>query len=204
MKEQLAEQIRLLQQLHSNDQLASKLEQAIEWLCQALQKQLPVLVCGNGGSAADALHISGELVGRFFRERKALNVICLNANVSVLTAWTNDVDYDSIFARQVQAHGQPGGVCWGISTSGNSKNVLHALKQAHVQNMKTIALTGQGGGKLAEVADLLIDMPSQNTPRTQELHLSIYHYLCEQIEDRIYKLTDDSSILNTCRNEDFL
>ena len=178
---QLSQQIELLQQLQ-RDSFVQTLNQAIELMSDCLQQQRPLLICGNGGSAADALHISGELVGRFLRERKALNVICLNANVSVLTAWANDYDYDSVFARQVEAHGQPGGVCWGISTSGNSPNVLQALQKAKDLEMQTIALTGKGGGKLATVADLLIEVPSRSTPRIQELHLPIYHYLCEQVE----------------------
>ena len=181
---QLSQQMELLRQLQS-ESFAKTLEQAIEMMTASLQQRMPLLICGNGGSAADALHISGELVGRFLWERRALNVICLNANVSVLTAWANDYDYDSLFARQVEAHGQAGGVCWSISTSGNSPNVVQALQKAQEMQMKTLALTGQGGGKLAEVADLLIEVPSKSTPRIQELHLPIYHYLCEQIELRL-------------------
>ena len=144
---QLSQQLELLQQLQS-ESFEQSLEQAVEIITRCLQQQLPLLICGNGGSAADALHISGELVGRFLKERKALNVICLNANVSVLTAWANDYDYDSAFARQVEAHGQVGGICWGISTSGNSPNVVQALQTAREMKMKTIALTGEGGGNL--------------------------------------------------------
>ena len=135
----------LLQQLQTES-----FEQSIEIITKCLQQQLPLLICGNGGSAADALHISGELVGRFLKERKALNVVCLNANVSVLTAWANDYDYDSAFARQVEAHGRAGGVCWGISTSGNSPNVLQALQKAREMEMKTLALTGEVGENLQE------------------------------------------------------
>jgi len=182
MKEQLAEQIRLLQMLQEDSGLHEEISKAVAWLSKALLNKLPLLVCGNGGSAADALHISGELVGRFLQERKALNVICLNSNVSVLTSWANDYDYDSAFARQVEAHAKPGGICWGISTSGNSENVVQALQKAKDLEMPTIALTGEGGGKLAEVADILIAVPSRSTPRIQELHLPIYHYLCEQVE----------------------
>ncbi len=181
---QISQQLELLQQLQ-NESLEQSLEQAVEIITICLQHQLPLLICGNGGSAADALHISGELVGRFLKERRALNVVCLNANVSVLTAWANDYDYDSTFARQVEAHGRAGGVCWGISTSGNSPNVLQALQKAREMEMKTLALTGEGGGKLVEVVDSLIAVPSKSTPRIQELHLPIYHYLCEQVELRL-------------------
>lgn len=103
--------------------LADRIDAAIDLIVPSLRQNLPLLVCGNGGSAADALHISGELVGRFLTERKALNVICLSANVAILTAWANDYDFDSIFARQVEAHGASGGVLLCISTSGNSKNM---------------------------------------------------------------------------------
>jgi len=184
MKAQIDEQMRLLQLLQNDDSLHSRLSVAVDWLNNAIAHTLPVLVCGNGGSASDALHISGELVGRFFTERKAMNVICLNANVTVMSAWANDYEYESVFARQVEAHGIEGGICWGISTSGNAESVVQALRKAQTLNMKTIALTGAGGGKLAPVADLLIDVPSNVTPRIQELHLPIYHYICEQVEAR--------------------
>jgi len=190
IRAQLAEHARLLNHLQADEGLSYKLETAVDWLFHAIANHYPVLVCGNGGSASDALHIAGELVATFLQQRRALNVICLNANVSVLTAWANDVNFDSVFSRQVQAHGQPGGICWVISTSGNSLNVLRALEAAQSLDMKTIALTGQGGGKLAAVADLLIDVPSLSTPRVQELHLPIYHYLCEQVEARIAALPD--------------
>jgi D-sedoheptulose 7-phosphate isomerase len=184
MKTQIVEQMRLLQLLQDDKSLQARVQLAIEWLTDALSHTLPVLVCGNGGSASDALHITGELVGRFFTERKAMNVICLNANVTVMSAWANDYEYDSVFARQVEAHGIEGGICWGISTSGNSDSVVQALRKAQTLKMKTIALTGVGGGKLASVADLLLDVPSSTTPRIQELHLPIYHYICEQVESR--------------------
>ena len=185
MKEQLEEQIELIKSVLSDDSLGARIDLAISWLSEALRKGLPVLVCGNGGSASDALHISGELVGRFYLERKAMNVICLNSNVTVMSAWANDYEYDSIFARQVEAHGQEGGVCWGISTSGNSESVIQAFSQAQKIKMKTIGLTGMGGGKLASVTDLLLDVPSNSTPRIQELHMPIYHFICERVESLV-------------------
>ena len=185
MKRQLEEQIRLIQAVAEDSSLLDRIEMAISCLTESLENHLPVLVCGNGGSAADALHISGELVGRFYRERKAMNVICLNSNVTVMTAWANDYEYETNFARQVEAHGLEGGVCWGISTSGNSESVVLALKQAQGLNMQTIGMTGKGGGRVKGVSDLLLDVPSEQTPRIQELHQPIYHYICEQIESRI-------------------
>jgi D-sedoheptulose 7-phosphate isomerase len=166
--------------------LNSNTEEQIQLAVKLLQKSLvdkkPVLIMGNGGSASDAAHIAGELVGKFLLERPALNVICLNSNTSVLTAWANDFEYETVFSRQVEAHGNFGGICWGISTSGNSKNVVKAFEQARKMKMITIGLTGLGGGALAKESDLLIEVPSRDTPRIQELHILIYHHICEQVE----------------------
>ena len=155
---------------------------AVKWTAAALSARLPVLVCGNGGSAADAQHIAGELVGRFLKERRGLNVIALSANPAVLTAWANDYDYASVFARQVEAHGRPGGVLLALSTSGNSANVVQAAEVARAEQMKVIAFTGEGGGKLGPLAHALLAVPSKHTPRIQEGHLALYHYLCEMVE----------------------
>jgi D-sedoheptulose 7-phosphate isomerase len=171
----------LIKSLHQ-PQILRGIDEAIRVILTAVNDRKPLLVCGNGGSASDALHISGELVGRFLIERRAIDVVCLNANVSVLTAWSNDYDYASVFARQVEAHGRAGGVLWGLSTSGNSPNVVAAFEAAQSMGMKTVALTGESGGRLAAVADVLIDVPSRETPRIQELHLPIYHFICEAIE----------------------
>ena len=167
--------------------LGARIDAAIQILVNALGQGRPVLICGNGGSASDALHISGELVGRFLLERRALNVICLNANVSVMTAWANDYDYATIFSRQVEAHGVPDGVLWGISTSGNSENIVSAMQQARKMGMHTIGLTGDTGGRMADLSEVLLNVPSTSTPRIQELHLPVYHYICEQVEARLSK-----------------
>jgi D-sedoheptulose 7-phosphate isomerase len=148
----------------------------------AIRSGQPLLVCGNGGSATDAMHITGELVGRFLKERRALRVICLSSNAAVLTAWSNDYSYETVFARQVEAYGNKGGVLLGISTSGNSVNVMLAFDKARELGMSTIALTGQGGGQLARKADILLDVPSRSTPFIQQVHTCIYHYLCQNIE----------------------
>jgi D-sedoheptulose 7-phosphate isomerase len=161
---------------------AAKIDAALNLLVPSLSANKPLLLCGNGGSAADALHISGELVGRFLAERRALNVICLTANSAIITAWANDYDFESIFSRQVEAHGHNGGVLLCISTSGNSINVIKALESAKNIGMTTIGMTGEGGGGMAPLCDVLIDVPSRLTPRIQEMHLVIYHFLCEQIE----------------------
>jgi D-sedoheptulose 7-phosphate isomerase len=158
------------------------LSEALETITAALRSGKPLLICGNGGSAADAMHITGELVGRFLLERRALNAICLASNPSVLTAWANDYSFETVFSRQVEAYGSPGAILLGISTSGNSKNVIAAFEQARALDMKTIALTGEGGGRLGAISDYLFAVPSRSTPLIQQAHLCLYHYLCQSIE----------------------
>ncbi len=181
LETQIADLVRPLQQL-GREPFAGRVRQAIDLIVAALRAGKPVLVCGNGGSAADALHISGELVGRFFRERRGLPVICLSANPSVLTAWANDVSFESVFARQVEAFGQPGSVLWCLSTSGRSKNVVAAAGAARQLGLSVIAMTGEGGGLLAGLSDVLLDVPSRSTPRIQEMHIVLYHFICERVE----------------------
>lgn len=158
------------------------LDEAVNLLILALTNNKPVLVCGNGGSAADSQHIAGELVGKFFKERRALNVRALTVDTSMITAWANDVAYDTIFSRQVEAYAQPAGILLTISTSGNSRNVVFAARKAKELEMRVIALTGMGGGVLSQLADVLLSVPSKSTPRIQEMHMMIYHYLCERVE----------------------
>ena len=160
----------------------TRVDDAIRLIADSLRHDRPLLVCGNGGSAADAQHITGELVGRFLMERRALNAICLSANVSVLTAWANDYDYDDVFARQVEAHGKAGGVLFAISTSGNSPNVIRAAQTAKRLGLPVIALTGRGGGKLAPHCDVLLDVPCDKTPLVQQVHICLYHFICERVE----------------------
>lgn len=185
MKNIFEENISNLQKLLEDTKFQSKVSEAIEIISESLKKDLPLLVFGNGGSASDALHISGELVGRFNLERKGLNVVCLNSNITVITAWANDFSFDDVFARQVEAHGSKGAVAWGLTTSGNSASVINALKRAKQLDIHTIAMTGKGGGKASSYADILIDVPSQSTPRIQEMHLPIYHYMCSEIEKKL-------------------
>jgi D-sedoheptulose 7-phosphate isomerase len=179
--EYLTESIRALdlcRSVWSQDLVSS----AVDTVVGSLRAGKALLVCGNGGSAADAMHITGELVGRFLLERKALNAICLASNTAVLTAWANDYTYEEVFSRQVEAYGQAGGVLIGLSTSGNSANVIAAFKQAHAAGMKTIGLTGEGGGKLGPLSDYLFAVPSRSTPLIQQAHICLYHYLCQAIE----------------------
>lgn len=171
-----------LLQTVSTSPIVQRAEEAITAISAALAKGLPLLVCGNGGSASDAMHITGELVGRYLKERKALNCVCLSSNPAVLTAWANDYSFDTVFSRQVEAYGKAGGVVLGISTSGNSGNILKAFEMAKTIGMGTIGLTGQGGGKMAALSDILIDVPSRRTPAIQQVHICLYHYICEGIE----------------------
>jgi D-sedoheptulose 7-phosphate isomerase len=163
----------------------SVMDGAIDCVVEALGAGQPLLVCGNGGSAADAMHITGELVGRFLVERRALRAICLSADPAVLTAWSNDYSFDMVFARQVEAYGGTGAVLLGISTSGTSRNVVAAFEQARRMHMRTIALTGEGGGSLAPLADFLLAVPSRRTPLIQQVHICLYHYICEHVERRL-------------------
>jgi D-sedoheptulose 7-phosphate isomerase len=160
----------------------AEISRAVDLLVERLGAGNKLLVCGNGGSAADAMHICTELVGRFFQERQALPAIALSTDPTFLTAWSNDYTYESVFSRQVGALAKRGDVVWGISTSGKSKNVVAALKTAHELGASTIALTGQGGGAMAEYADVLLAVPLSVTPRIQEVHTVTYHIICEAVE----------------------
>ena len=162
-----------------------QVEAAILALSAALRARKPVLVCGNGGSAADAQHIAGELVGRYERERVALPVMALAGDAATLTALGNDYGYERVFARQVEAYGQSGGVLLGLTTSGRSPNVLKAFETARGLGLTTIALTGEGGGQIAALSDILLAVPSRVTARVQELHICLYHYICGRVEGEI-------------------
>ena len=141
-----------------------------------------ILVCGNGGSAADSQHFSAELVGRFYKDRDALPAIALTTDTSIITAIANDYGYDRVFSRQVEALGRPGDMLLGLSTSGNSENVIQAVLASRKKQMQTIALTGADGGKLKGMADCSISIPCRQAPRIQEAHIFILHAWAEQIE----------------------
>lgn len=145
-----------------------------------------VLFCGNGGSAADAQHLSAEFSGRFYKDRKALPSEALHCNTSYLTAVANDYSYDLIYARIIDGVGQKGDVLVGLSTSGNSKNILEAFKVAKSLGMITVGLTGASGGKMKEISDYLFNVPSSDTPRIQESHILIGHIICELVEAQIF------------------
>ena len=187
---QFAESIEVKQRVLETE--IGTLTQIAEILVAALRRGNRVLLCGNGGSAADSQHIAAELVGRFGRERAALPAIALTTDTSILTALANDYSYADVFARQVEAWGSPGDVLVGISTSGNSPNVLKAMRTARERGMHTIGLTGESGGQLPEVADACFRVPSRSTSRIQESHITAGHALCEMIERELFETHDES------------
>lgn len=152
----------------------------------ALSRGNKIMFCGNGGSAADAQHLAAELSGRFYRDRPPLAAIALTVNTSFLTAVANDYSFDEVFARMVKSIGHQGDVLIGISTSGNSENVIRAIQQAKVMRILGVGLTGKDGGKIAASSDVLIRVPSTDTPRIQESHILIGHILCEIIEKSMF------------------
>jgi len=163
------------------------IESAAKAVIDAFKAGKKLLVFGNGGSAADSQHIAAELVGRFKMERKALPAIALTTDTSILTAIANDYGYDVVFSRQVEALGVKGDVALGISTSGNSKNVIEALKKARSIGMKSIALSGGDGGSVSKEADISIVAATKDTPRVQESHTLIAHIICALVEDEMFK-----------------
>ncbi|WP_205624941.1 D-sedoheptulose-7-phosphate isomerase [Geminicoccus roseus] len=158
---------------------------AVDAMVAALAADRPMLICGNGGSAADSLHFSGELVGRFKRDRRAYRVMSLAADPVFLTAWSNDASFEDVFARQVQAHGAEGGVLVGFTTSGRSPNVLAAFQAARERGMATVALTGQAGEALEGRVDHLFAVPATDTALVQQIHLMLYHHWCRVLEARL-------------------
>ena len=172
----------------NDNTLLRTIEKATEEIIRAYKNGGKVLFCGNGGSAADAQHLAAELTGRFLMERRPLAGLSLTVNTSSLTAIGNDYSFDMVFARQIQAFGKPGDVAVGISTSGNSANVLRAMEAARTVGMVTIGLTGRGG-KLVDVADYCIRIPSDCTPRIQEAHILTGHILCEIVEQHLFEHT---------------
>jgi D-sedoheptulose 7-phosphate isomerase len=163
-----------------------KIEIASKKIIEAYLKEKKILLFGNGGSAADAQHIAGELIGRFKLERKSLPAIALTTDTSILTAIGNDYGYEDVFSRQVEGLVLEGDVVIGISTSGNSPNVLKAIKKAKELKAYTIGLTGKDGGRLKDIVDLCIIVPSSNTPRIQESHITIGHIICNLVEKNLF------------------
>lgn len=178
-----AEHLQTIELVHET--LAEPIKKISQFLAQSLGKGSTLFWCGNGGSAADSQHLAAELVGRFKKNRRALRSIALTTDSSVLTCVANDYSYDDIFARQVEALGRPRDVLIGISTSGNSENVLRAFKTAKELDLVTVALLGKGGGSAKNLADHSLIIPSDSTARIQEAHILIGHIFCELIEQEL-------------------
>lgn len=164
------------------ESMAAEIEAAAGALSEALRPGSKVLLCGNGGSAADAQHIAAELMGRFKAERRALAAIALTTDTSALTAIANDYDFSDVFARQVEGLGRAGDVLIAISTSGNSENIIKAAKTAKARGLTVIAMTGVGGGALAALGDHALTVPSGETSHIQEMHIAVGHMMCALVE----------------------
>ena len=189
IEKRFAEAKALLELTSNNAEILKTAEEISKTIIAAYQNGGKVFIAGNGGSAADAQHIAAELVSRFYKERKALAAESLTVNTSNLTAIANDYDFSVVFSRQLEANARKGDIFWGISTSGNSKNILSAIHTAKNIGMKIIGFTGEDGGKMAEqkMCALLIRIPSDDTPRIQENHILIAHIICEIVENSLFK-----------------
>jgi D-sedoheptulose 7-phosphate isomerase len=178
--------IEIKKTLLKNEETLYVIEKVAKEIINAFKNQKKVLLCGNGGSAADAQHIAAELSGKFYLDREPLFAEALHCNTSFLTAVANDYSFEDVFARAVKAMGKKGDILIGISTSGNSENVIRAIKVANKMGMITVGLTGKTGGKMKDICHYLIRVPSTDTPRIQEAHILIGHIICEIVEKEIF------------------
>lgn len=169
-----------------DESLLDVIRQAVEMITGAFREGRRVYFCGNGGSAADAQHLAAEFSGRFYTDRKALPAEALHVNTSYLTAVANDYGYDQVYSRIISGIGVKGDVLVGLSTSGNSMNIIRAFEAAKENGMRTIAFTGITGGQMKNTADLLINVPSSDTPRIQEAHILIGHIICQLVEEKYF------------------
>ncbi len=179
VKERIRESIKVKESLLQDRELLEDISRVADEIAACIRNGGKLILCGNGGSASDALHFAGEIVGRFQMERKAWPAVVLNADVATMTAIANDYSYDDMFARQTEAHANKGDILVGISTSGNSENVLRAVRAAKSKGAKTVALLGKDGGKIALEADYPLIVHYGVTARVQESHICIIHILCE-------------------------
>lgn len=182
----IRESIAVKTALVSDSEMIRNMENASNWISEAISRGGRIYFCGNGGSAADAQHLAAELSGRFYKDRPALAAEALHCNSSYLTAVANDYSYEVIFQRMIAGFGKKEDILVGLSTSGNSRNIVLAFEAARNQKMKTIGLTGIGGGKMKELSDILICVPSGDTPRIQESHILIGHIICQLVEENLF------------------
>lgn len=185
IKQRIQDSIDVKTALLSNDMLLITVSALADEIVSCIKNGGKLVICGNGGSASDALHFAGEVVGRFVKERKAWPAVVLNADVATMTAIANDYGYDDVFARQAEGHVNPGDIFIGISTSGNSENVYRAVLKAQEIGAKTACLVGKDGGKIGKSVDFAIIVPCNVTARVQEAHINIIHILCEISEAKL-------------------
>ena len=186
IKKLIADSIATKQLVLEDHELLAAIENTANACIEAFKNDKKVLFCGNGGSAADAQHISAELSGRFYTDRPPLYSEALHVNSSYMTAVANDYSYDVVYSRMVEACGRKGDVLVGITTSGNSKNIIVAMEMARKQGMITVGMTGKSGGKMNDCCDIMLRVPSTDTPRIQESHILIGHIICQLIEETIF------------------
>ena len=186
IKEIILKSIAVKQAILESPELMEKIQVAANLCIDSFKNDGKVLFCGNGGSAADAQHLAAELSGRFYYDRDPLFAEALHVNSSYLTAVANDYSYDEIYARLTKSRGRPNDILIGISTSGNSENIIRAMKTARNIGMKTIGWTGESGGRIKDLSDCLINIPSNDTPRIQEAHILVGHIICEIIESEMF------------------
>lgn len=186
IKERVKDSIEIKNNILKNEELLKKIQLSSELIIETIKKGNKVIFCGNGGSAADAQHLAAELMGKFYINRKPMQALSLTVNTSVLTAIGNDFGYEEVFVRQLEGISKEGDVIVGISTSGNSENIVKAFEYAKNNNLKIIAFTGENGGKMRRYSDILINVPSKDTPRIQESHITIGHIICEIVEKELF------------------
>lgn len=186
IQQSISDSIAVKQQILNDAGFVARIQEAVDLIVASLRAGGKIHFCGNGGSAADAQHLAAELSGRFAYDRPPLNAEALHCNTSYLTAVGNDYGYDAVFARLIQGTAKKGDVLVGISTSGNSKNILKAYETAREMNVKIISLTGATGGKMKDLSDILLNVPSNNTPRIQECHILIGHIICQLVENEMF------------------
>lgn len=186
VEKELSKLATLVADIQADKALLNQVVESAETIVETLRNGGKVLIAGNGGSAADAQHIAGEFVSRFHYDRPGLASIALTTDTSILTAIGNDYGYERLFSRQIQALGREGDVFIGISTSGNSANVIEAFKEAQQLKLKTIGFTGMIGGKMTDMCDITLRMPSNETPKIQEGHIAIGHIICGLVEAAMF------------------
>lgn len=186
IKEIIRASIRVKELILDDELLATSILKVVDVICTSLQAGGRIYFCGNGGSAADAQHLAAEFSGRFYQDRKALPAEALHCNTSYLTAVANDYSFDVVYSRIIEGIGKKGDVLIGLSTSGNSSNIVRAFEAARTIGLTTVGMTGLTGGSMKPLSDYLLNMPSTDTPRIQESHIMIGHIICQLVEERFF------------------